>query len=117
MLSKLTHWFDARRRERALRNHPIDDALWQATLAGLPFLNHLEAADLVRLRELSSLFIAQKEFSTAHELELTDAMTVAIAPQACLPGLNLGLALYRGCVGVVFFPGEFVVAKMFGGDM
>ncbi len=111
MLSRLTHWFDSRRRERALRNYPIDDSLWQTTLAGLPFLAHLEAADLVRLREMASLFIAQKEFSTAHDLELTDAMTVAIAAQACLPVLNLGLDLYRGWVGVIIYPGEFVIRK------
>ena len=54
----------------------------------------MDAADLVRLRELTSLFIAKKEFSTAHELELTDAMTVAIAAQACLPVLNLSLDLH-----------------------
>src|SRR6201996_2323792 len=111
MLSKLTNWFDSRRRERALRDHAIDDPLWQATLAGLPFLAHLEAEDLVRLRELSSLFIAQKEFSTAHGLELTDLMTAAIAAQACLPVLNLGLDLYRGWVGVIVYPGEFVIRK------
>ncbi|SDG50181.1 zinc-dependent peptidase [Paraburkholderia phenazinium] len=111
MLSKLTNWLGSRRRERALRNHPIDEPLWQATLAGLPFLAYLEAADLARLRQLTSLFIAQKEFSTAHELELTDAMTVAIATQACLPVLNLDLDLYRGWVGVIVYPGEFVIRK------
>ena len=88
MLSKLTNWLDTRRRERALRNYAIDDSLWQATLAGLPFLTHLEAPELARLRELTSLFIAQKEFSTAHELELTDAMTVAIAAQAIIVKIN-----------------------------
>jgi MtfA peptidase len=111
MLSKLTRWFDSRRRERALRNYPIDDAIWQGTLAGLPFLKHLEAAEQGRLREMTSLFLAQKEFSTAHDLELTDAMTVAIAAQACLPVLNLGLELYRGWVGVIVYPGEFVIRK------
>ncbi|MCX5540229.1 zinc-dependent peptidase [Paraburkholderia sp. CNPSo 3076] len=111
MLSKLSHWFDARRRDKALRTYAIDDALWQATLAGLPFLKHLDAADLARLRELTSLFIAQKEFSTAHDLELTDPMTVAIAAQASLPVLNLSLDLYKGWVGVVVYPGEFVIRK------
>jgi len=111
MLSKLSRWFDARRREKALQTFAIDDALWQATLAGLPFLAHLDAADLVRLRELTSLFIAQKEFSTAHDLELTDRMIVAIAAQASLPVLNLALDLYRGWVGVVIYPGEFVIRK------
>jgi Mlc titration factor MtfA (ptsG expression regulator) len=111
MLSKLTHWLGTRRRERALRDYAIDDSLWQATLDGLPFLAHLDAPDLVRLRELTSLFLAQKEFSTAHELELTDAMTVAIAAQACLPVLNLSLDLYLGWVGVIVYPGEFVIRK------
>lgn len=111
MLSKLSQWFGARRREKALRTYAIDDALWQATLDGLPFLAHLDAADLARLRELTSLFIAQKEFSTAHGLELTDAMTVSIAVQASLPVLNLSLDLYRGWVGVIVYPGEFVIRK------
>ncbi|RQH07419.1 M90 family metallopeptidase [Paraburkholderia dinghuensis] len=111
MLSKLSQWFGARRREKALRTHAIDDALWQATLNGLPFLAHLDAADLARLRDLTSLFIAQKEFSTAHGLELTDRMTVSIAAQASLPVLNLSLDLYRGWVGVIVYPGEFVIRK------
>lgn len=111
MLSKLTHWLDTRRRDRALRTHAIPDALWQATLDGLPFLSYLNATDLARLRETTSLFLAQKQFSTAHDLELTDAMTVAIAAQASLPVLNLGLDLYRGWVGVTVYPGEFVIRK------
>src|ERR1700756_320218 len=111
MLSKLTPWLDARRRDRALRSHAIPDALWQSTLDGLPFLAYLDAGNLARLRELASLFIAQKEFSTAHDLELTDAMTVGIAVQACLPVLNLGLDLYKGWVGVIVYPGEFVIRK------
>jgi MtfA peptidase len=111
MFSKLTRWLDTRRRDRALRDHAIPDDTWQATLDGLPFLAQLASADRVRLREMTSLFIAQKAFSTAHELELTDAMTVAIAAQACLPVLNLGLDLYRGWVGVIVYPGEFVIRK------
>ncbi|EUC13855.1 hypothetical protein SAMN05446935_3288 [Burkholderia sp. YR290] len=111
MFSKLTRWLDTRRRDRALRTYAIDDALWQATLDGLPFLSHFAPADLQRLREMTSLFIAQKEFSTAHDLELTEQITVAIAVQACLPVLNLGLELYRGWVGVIVYPGEFVIRK------
>ncbi|MGN6666688.1 MAG: M90 family metallopeptidase, partial [Trinickia sp.] len=111
MLAKLARWLDTRRRERALRGHAIDDALWQATLAGLPFLSYLDTADLARLRDLTSLFIARKQFSTAHELELTDRMIVGIAVQACLPVLNLDLDLYRGWVGITIYPGEFVIRK------
>jgi Mlc titration factor MtfA (ptsG expression regulator) len=111
MLGKLIQWFNNRRRDRALRKHAIADEIWQSTLDNLPFLSRLDAADAIRLRELTSLFIAQKVFSSAHELELTDAMIVAIAAQACLPVLNLSLDLYRGWLGVIVYPGEFIIRK------
>jgi Mlc titration factor MtfA (ptsG expression regulator) len=111
MLNKLTRWIDTRRRERALREYPIADDVWKAALDGLPFLARLDAADLARLREMTSLFFAHKSFSTAHGLELTDEMTVGIAVQACLPVLNLSLDLYRGWIGIVVYPGEFVIRK------
>ncbi|WP_323118761.1 M90 family metallopeptidase [Burkholderia alba] len=111
MLSKLTQWLGARRRDHALRTHPIPDALWRSTVERLPFLAYLSGSDLQRLRDLTSLFLARKSFSTAHDLELTDAMTVGIAAQACLPILNLDLDLYRGWVGIVVYPGEFVIRK------
>jgi MtfA peptidase len=111
MLTKFTRWLDTRRRERALRDHPIVDDVWKATLDHLPFLGHLDAADLARLREMTSLFVAKKSFSTAHGLELTDEMVIGIAVQACLPVLNLSLDLYRGWVGIVVYPGEFVIRK------
>lgn len=111
MFTKLTRWLDTRRRERALREYGIADDVWQATLDGLPFLGYLGEADLARLRETTSLFIAQKSFSTAHGLELTDRMIVDIAVQASLPVLNLSLELYRGWVGIVVYPGEFVIRK------
>ena len=111
MLSKLTRWLGKRRRDRALRSHPIPDALWHDTVERLPFLAYLAPADLDRLRELTSLFLAEKSLSTAHRLELTDAMIVGIAVQACLPVLNLDLSLYAGWVGIVVYPGEFVIRK------
>jgi Mlc titration factor MtfA (ptsG expression regulator) len=90
---------------------PIHSCPRSSTLDTLPFFGHLDAADLARLRENASLFIAQKQFSTAHELQLTDAMIVSIAAQACLPVLNLSLDLYRGWVGVIVYPGEFLIRK------
>jgi MtfA peptidase len=111
MANFLTRLITGKRRERALRKHAIDDSLWHSTLASLSFLSHLDDADRVRLREMTSLFIAEKEFSTAHDLLLTDEMIVAISVQACLPVLNLSLDLYRGWVGVIVYPGEFVIRK------
>ncbi|PCE24404.1 M90 family metallopeptidase [Burkholderia ubonensis] len=111
MFSKLTRWLDHRRRDRALRSHPIPDALWQETVERLPFLDYLSPDDLGRLRELTSLFLARKSFSTAHDLELTDEMIVSISVQACLPVLNLDLSLYDGWSDIVLYPGGFLIRK------
>ncbi|MCG1042177.1 zinc-dependent peptidase [Mycetohabitans sp. B8] len=111
MFGKLSDWLGRRRRERALREFAISDALWAHTCARLPFLSYLTDSDQARLRELVSLFLAQKTFTSAHELELTNEICVGIAAQACLPVLNLGLELYRGWVGIIVYPGEFVVRK------
>jgi Mlc titration factor MtfA (ptsG expression regulator) len=63
------------------------------------------------LRELATLFLAQKEFSGAHGLEVSDAMAVAIAAQACLPVLQLGLDAYSGFVGIVVHAGAVAAPR------
>jgi MtfA peptidase len=81
----LQRWRHARRLA-LIRRHAIDEPLWQGLLQQFPFLpNH------PRLRELSSLFLAHKEFSTTHGLELTDEMALAVAAQASLPLLGMSL--------------------------
>ena len=91
---------------------PLPEDLWQQTLATLPFLDRLNADERSRLKELSEAFLAEKEFSTAGGLELTDTMCVSIAVQACLPILNLGLRCYRGWVGIVVYPDEFIIPRV-----
>ena len=44
-------------------------------------------------------------------MEVTDEMRVAIAAQACLPILELGLDWYRGWTGIVVYPGDFRVRR------
>ena len=99
------------RRARTLQRRPIPDELWQATLARFPFLTCRSGADLQRLRELATLFLAQKEFSGARGLQVSDAMAVAIAAQACLPVLRLGLHCYAGFVGIVVHAGAVAAAR------
>ena len=98
-------------RKRALRNTRIDPALWDGVLRTLPFLRGLSPAQLERLRDLAILFLAEKEMHGAAGMELTDAVCLSIALQACLPILELGLDVYDDWVGVVIYPGEFVVQK------
>ncbi|HWD22548.1 MAG TPA: M90 family metallopeptidase [Burkholderiales bacterium] len=98
----LTEW----RRRRVLEKHSIDEALWRRATRGLPFL---PASG--KLRDLVLIFLAEKEFSGAHGIEVRDEMRVAIAAQACLLVLELGLDWYSGWSGIVVYPGDFRVRR------
>lgn len=101
----------ARRERRIVQRRAISDALWLETLASLPFLARWSDGDLTELRRLASLFLDEKEFSGAGGLAVTDAMALRIAVQACLPVLRIGLAPYRGFVGIVVHPDEVVASR------
>ena len=89
----------------------IPDALWQQTLAHYPFLIRRLDADTSKLRALAGQFLAQKQFSGAHSLIVTDEMAVAIAAQACLPVLHLGLKFYDDFKGIVVHPGAMLARR------
>ena len=89
----------------------IDPVRWAKTLAGLPFLASLAVDEQKRLKTLAEGFLAEKEFSAAGGLQLSDEICVSIAAQACLPILNIGLQAYDGWVGVVVYPGDFVIPR------
>lgn len=110
-------WRGQRRRERiqaVLQRRAISDALWQSTIASLPFVARLPGEDLAHLRLLASLFLDRKEFSGAQGLVVSDAHALMVAVQACLPILriaprdrpDLALAWYDGFVGIVLHAGE-----------
>jgi Mlc titration factor MtfA (ptsG expression regulator) len=99
------------RDRRTLVRRPIPDEMWQATLARYPFLAALGAEDRLRLREMATLFLAQKEFTGAGGLEVTDDMAVTIAAQACLPVLELWLHWYDSFVTIVLHPDEVVANR------
>jgi Mlc titration factor MtfA (ptsG expression regulator) len=99
------------RRKRVLKRATIDEALWTRVVARLPFLAGLSDDEARRLRELVLLFLHEKQLAAVGGLELNDEIRLAIALQACLPILNLGLDFYEGWVGVVVYPGEFRVRR------
>lgn len=86
----------------------IPEPLWQATLAAWPFLRE---ADPQRLRLLAARFLQDKEFHGAGGLQVTDAMAVAIAAQAVLPVLHLGLGWYDDFVTLVVQPDQVVARR------
>jgi len=103
-------WWRRWRTARTLERRPIPEPLWQLTLARYPFLAARSAPKLAQLREMATLFLAQKEFTGVRGLEVSDEMAVAIAAQACLPALELGLEWFDGFVGIVVHE-DVVVAR------
>jgi len=97
---------------------PVDipAELWEETLAAYPFLARLAPDAREKLRELAQELLVTKQMAGAGELELTAAMQVAIAAQACLPVLELGLDWYRGWSSIVVYPGEFIVPRRLTDD-
>lgn len=89
----------------------IPETLWQHTLQRYPFVARHPPAELVQLRHLVGQFLQQKEFTGVHGLTVTDEMAVAIAAQACLPVLHLGLSWYDDFTGIVVHPGAMLARR------
>lgn len=105
-------WHPLRRRReaRAVARRAIPDALWRDCLAALPFVAVRPPDELERLRRMASIFLDQKEFTGARGFVVTDAIALAVAVQACLPVLELGVDQYDGFVGIVMHA-DLVVAS------
>ena len=116
MLGRLWGAWQARRDEAAIARRAIPDDLWRRTLVRYPFLRRRDAADDEALRRLASLFLDRKEFHAAGGLRLDNAMVVAIAAQAVLPVLRLGLGRYDGFVGIVVHPDQVVAHREVADD-
>ena len=93
------------------RPKAIPELLWRQTLQRFPFLARLPAGAQHALRLLVGRFLQGKEFTGAHELEVTDEIAVAIAAQACLPVLHLGLGWYDDFTGIVVHPGAMLARR------
>jgi Mlc titration factor MtfA (ptsG expression regulator) len=96
------------RRSRILRKHSIDDGLWQDALGRYRFLQGLSEDEIQRLRERVVVFLHDKSIHGAGDLELDDAMRLALAVQACILTLNLPDDWYDGWVEIIVYPDEFV---------
>jgi Mlc titration factor MtfA (ptsG expression regulator) len=107
MIDRLSAWW----RQRQAYQLDIPDTLWDEVEATLPYLGHLTPDERARLRQLARGFIAEKQWSGAQGLHLTPRIQLGIALQACLPILHLGLDWYAGWVGIVVYPGDFVIPR------
>ena len=104
MFKLFSNW----RRQRILNKIAIDPALWQKLITNVSYLRGFSPADLARLHEDVHIFLHDKEFSGAHDLEINDEMMLSIALQACIMTLNIGVERYAGWHGIIIYPDEFV---------
>lgn len=99
-------WLRKRSPERA-----IPDPLWHELQESYPFLFARSERDVLRLKALTSRFLATKEFHGANGFSITDPVALAIAAQAVLPVLHLGLDWYDDFVGIVVHPDEVLARR------
>jgi Mlc titration factor MtfA (ptsG expression regulator) len=102
-------WWLERRRAR-LRQRPFPPA-WRAVLQRLPFVQRLPADLQLQLKAHIQVFLAEKPFIACGGIELTEAMRVTIAAQACVLLLNRDAGCFPGLRQVLVYPGPFVVAR------
>lgn len=107
MIDLLRNWW----RRHTIDQVQITDQQWRRAEAALPFLGHLDTDARHRLRAMARQFLAEKQWTGAQGLVLTAPMQLSIALQACLPVLQLGLEHYRGWVGIIVYPGDFIIPR------
>ncbi|MHB8454847.1 MAG: M90 family metallopeptidase [Acidiferrobacterales bacterium] len=105
--------FLRRHRRRFARRHPVPPAPWREALERFSFLAALAPREQVRLRRLVRQFLDDKTFEAAAGLEIDDSLRIAIASQACLLILNLGMEYYAGWSSIVVYPGAFRVHRQY----
>lgn len=94
---------------RLLRHNPIPHHIWRSVTRKIAVLQELDAVQMAHLRELTTWFLHNKAINGAQGLEVTQAMRVGVAAQACLLILNLDTDCFDSWVEVVLYPGAFRV--------
>ena len=109
MFQFIHNWFE----RRIIRRSTITAEQWSQAFASLPLLHGLSAGEKQSLQELAILFLDDKAFEGAKGFDVTQAMTLIIALQACLPLLNTGLRSYDGWYTVIVYPAGFAPERVF----
>ncbi len=97
------------RMRRLLKHHPIPHSMWRSVTRRMWLLRGLDAVQMAHLREMTAWFLDRKSITGAQGFEVTPSMRVAVAAQACLLILNLGVDYFDGWVEVILYPGAFRV--------
>ena len=94
-----------------LHRHAIGHELWAEATGKLVTLQGMTAVEKAHLRELTTLFLYEKQFTGVQGLQLTDRMCLIIAAQACLPALGIGIGCMAGWTEIIVYPGAFRISR------
>lgn len=108
MFKFISRWFES----RIIRRSTISEEQWSQAFTSLPLLHGLPADEKKSLQHLAILFIDDKFFEGAQGFEVTPAMMLIIALQACLPLLNTGVRSYDGWYTVIVYPAGFAPERV-----
>ncbi len=107
------------RRARVLRKHHLDDALWDELTASLDLLAGMSSDELEQLREMTTLLVAAKHFSGAHNFPVDARVRTAVLAQAAVLVLGRppnGVDPFPGWDSVVVYPGAFLAQRVWVDD-
>ena len=108
MFQFIHNWLE----RRIIKRSTITKAQWLEAIDSLPLLYGLTDDEKNTLQELAILFLHDKAFEGAAGFNVTQAMTMIIALQACLPLLNTGLRGYDGWYTVIIYPAGFAPKRV-----
>jgi hypothetical protein len=100
-----------RRRRKILAERPIPEDAWASTVGNVRIFSRLSANELRRLRDLSTVFLAEKDFRPLQGAEDGETTHIAIAAQACLPILELGLDWYDDWKTLILVPEAYEITR------
>lgn len=104
------NWLNRRRRAKLLMQ-PFPQS-WESIIETNVFHDQqLDDAQRVRLRQLVSIFVAEKRWEGCHGLTITDEIKVTIAAQACLLVIGLQDVYFDHVLSILVYPTAYVGAE------
>lgn len=95
------------RRRRYLASARLDTEPWDWAVRKVRCVPRLPPAELTELQRLVLLFLREKDFIAVEGFELDDRHRYAIAVQACVVIIHLGIEAYHGWRSIYVFPRSF----------
>ena len=100
--------FSFLRSKKRLKERPFPPAWLKVLEHDVPLYGRLSAADQAELRGHMQVFLAEKQFEGCNGQEVTDAVRLTIAGQACLLLLHRPARCFPAISSIVVYPDEYI---------